>query len=328
MRFIEDLKARAKRNKKKIVLPEGTDERIIDAARCVVTEGVADVILLGTPEEVREVIQKRGLSPDTVQIINPLNSSDVQSYAEEFFRLRKHKGISFDDAVQTLKDYVYFAAMMVHMGDADGFVGGAVHTTRNVVRAAIHCIGMAENISTASSSFIMVLNNNKFGHNGILVFADCGIVRQPTPRQLADIAISTAELTRTVVGCIPRVAMLSYSTKGSASGEPVEKVVEATKLLKESAPGIVADGELQSDAAIVYEVAKRKAPESLIHGDANVLIFPDLNSGNISYKLVQRLAGAVAIGPLVQGLAKPCSDLSRGCTVSDIIGAITVTAVR
>jgi phosphate acetyltransferase len=242
--------------------------------------------------------------------------------------LREHKGITLTTAEEILKDPVYYAAMMVREGSADGFVAGASYTTPDVARAAIHCLGADSRIETVSSSFIIIVPDCAYAEGGIFVFADCGIVPEPTSKQLAQIALSSAELMEKVLRFEPRVAMLSFSTQGSASERCVEKVKEATKLVKELKPNLLVDGELQVDSAIVPEVAKIKTPDSILKGRANILIFPNLDAGNIAYKLVQRLAKAKAIGPLLQGLNKPCSDLSRGCDVEDIVDAVAVTVVR
>lgn len=290
-----------------IILPEKDDLRIQEAAKIIAKEKIARIILLGKED---------------------LDTKKIDAFSQIFFEARKHKGITIDQAREAVSYPLYYAAMMVRAGEADGFVAGAAHSTPDVARAAIYCIGVDERIKTVSSCFIMVVPDKSFGENGVFVFADCGIVPQPTSQQLAQIAISSAELAKNVFDILPKVAMLSYSTKGSAKGPLVDKVKEATALAKQLKPDLLIDGELQADAAIVPEVAKIKDPQNILAGRANVLIFPDLEAGNIGYKLVQRLAKARAIGPLLQGLNKPCSDLSRGALVEDVIDTVAVTALR
>jgi len=307
MDTIKKIRERAKYKLKTIVLPEYNDPRIVEAARIIEKEGIAKALLL------------------TEDKINP---QDKERYIQEFYQLRQSKGLDMPTARKALDNPLYYAAMMTQTGKADGFVAGASHTTPDVARAAIQCLGVDAHISIASSAFIMVAPDCPFGEDGTFVFADCGIVPEPNPRQLACIALSAAEFASKVLDFTPRIALLSYSTKGSAKGKPIEKIIEALGLLKEMAPDMVADGEMQVDSAIVPEVAKIKCPDSQLKGKANVLIFPNLEAGNIGYKLVQRLAGARAIGPLLLGLNKPCSDLSRGCLVEDIIDCVAVTAIR
>lgn len=305
--IIDALRQKAKQNLKTIVLPEGNDPRVKKAVEEIIRGKIAKVIVLN-PES---------LDPQKCEV-----------YAQEYFELRKHKGLSLPDARQMLKDPLYAAAMMVRNGDADGFVAGAANTTPNVVRAAIHCLGVDPKIGCASSSFIMVVPDCAMGSRGVFVFADCGVIPFPTAQELSSIALATADLAKTVLEIIPKVAMLSYSTKGSAKGESVEKIREAVALVKQAAPDLIIDGELQVDSAIVSEVAKLKGGNDVLNGGANVLIFPNLDAGNISYKLVNRLAKARAIGPLLQGLNKPASDLSRGCTAEEIVDVVAVTAIR
>ncbi len=305
--IINGFRDKAKQDLKTIILPEGNDERIQKAAEIIEKEKIAKVIL---------VDEKK------------LDSEKVKKFAEVFYLLRKARGISMEDAQKQVSDPLYYGAMMNRMDFADGFVAGAASTTSNVARAAFRCIGLDSRLRTFSSSFIMVVPDCDDGESGILVFADCGIMPQPTAQELAHIAVATAELTEQVLGITPRVAMLSFSSKGSARGSMVEKVAEATRLTKTLNPDLIVDGEIQLDTAIVPEVAEIKNPDGVIKGDANVLIFPDLNSGNIGYKLIDRLAKARAVGPLLQGLNKPCSDLSRGCSVDDIIDCVAITAIR
>jgi len=307
MDAIAHIRQKAKEQSTKIVLPEGHDPRVRKAAEFLEKERIAGVILL----------ERDHLDPQK-----------VEEYAETFYQLRRHKGISRDEAHQTVLHPVFYGAMMVHEGLADGFVAGAATTTPEVAKAALYCIGVDRHIATISSCFIMTIPNCRYGEAGVFIFADCGIIPDPTTRQLAQIAVSSAELGRKVLGITPRVAMLSYSTKGSATGRFVERIREATAMLKELAPDLVVDGELQVDAAIVPEVAKFKFPDSPIQGNANILIFPNLEAGNIAYKLVERLTGGRALGPLLQGLVKPCSDLSRGCGWEDVVDCAAVTAIR
>ncbi|MDP2940302.1 MAG: phosphate acetyltransferase [Candidatus Omnitrophota bacterium] len=305
--LIKKIHKKAKSELKTIVLPEGDEARVKQAAKEISAKGLAKVILLN----------EKDLKPEKLKI-----------YGQEFYELRKHKGVSLADAQLQVSKPLYYGAMMVRNREADGFVAGASLSTPDVARCAIYCLGVNPDIATVSSCFIMVVPNCSLGAEGVFVFADCGIVPNPTAKELANIAIATAELTKEVLEFTPRIAMLSYSTKGSAKGEAVDKVREATQLVKNQRPDLIIDGELQVDSAIVPEVAKIKDPQGQFAGEANILIFPNLDSGNISYKLVNRLAKARAIGPLLQGLNFPCSDLSRGCNVEEIIDCVAVTAVR
>lgn len=307
MDTVQAIREKAKTKPKTIALPEYDDSRVIKAAKIIEQEGVAQVLLL---------------TPD---IINP---QDKERYIAEFYQLRMHKGLDMDTARKMFDNPLYSAAMMTREGRADGFVAGASHTTPDVARAAIWCLGVDEKITIATSTFIMVVPSCPYGEKGTFVFADCGIVPEPNSRQLALIGLSAAELASKVLSLTPRVAILSYSTHGSSQGKSIEQITEAVGLLKNMAPDLLVDGEMQVDAAIVPEVAKIKSPQSPLAGKANVLIFPNLEAGNIGYKLVQRLAKARAIGPLLLGLNKPCSDLSRGCSVEDIVDTVAVTAIR
>lgn len=306
MDTIAKIRQKARSQTKTIVLPEYDDPRIVEAAKIIEKEGIAKVLLL-TPDKI--------------------NLEDKERYVEEFYQMRKHKGLDMDTARKMFDNPLYYAAMMTREAKADSFVAGASHTTPDVARAAIRCLGVDERISIASSCFIMVVPNCPYGEDGTFVFADCGIIPDPNPRQLACIALAAAELARKVLDFIPRIAMLSYSTKGSAKGKSIEKIAQGLGLLKEMAPSLIVDGELQVDAAIVPQVAKIKYPNSPLGGRANVLIFPNLEAGNISYKLVQRLSNARALGPLLLGLNKPASDLSRGCSVEDVVDCVAVTAI-
>lgn len=307
MDIITLIREKAKNQSKTIVLPEGNDERVQKAAEFLTKEKIANIILLNK---------------------DSLDSKKVEQYTELFFQLRQHKGVSRDEAHEVACNPVFYGALMVREGLADGFVAGAATTTSDVAKAGLYCIGIDRRIATIASCFIMIVPNCPYGENGVFIFADCGIVPDPTTRQLAQIALSAAELKRKVLGGIPRVGMLSYSTKGSAGGRFVERIREATAMLHEMAPELIIDGELQVDAAIVPEVAKMKNPNSPIKGDANILIFPNLEAGNISYKLTERLSGGRALGPLLMGLVKPCSDLSRGCQWEDVVDCAAITAIR
>lgn len=321
------LTARAKDNPRTIVLPEGEETRNLTAADNILADGLAKLIMLGNPAKIKENATALGLKNlDKATIVDPEDPAVIDKYAPLLYELRKKKGMTPEDARKKATDILYLGALMVKAGDADGMVSGAVHATGDVLRAAFQVIKTAPGIDTVSGAFLMLLPDNlPFGENNIMVFADCAVVPEPDARQLAQIAVCTAKTARDVAGIEPRVAMLSFSTKGSAKHERIDKVVEATRLAKEMDPTLKLDGELQTDAAIVPTVAKLKAPASDIAGTADVLIFPSLEVGNIAYKLVQRLAGAEAVGPLLQGLAAPVSDLSRGCSASDIYKTIVMT---
>lgn len=319
--LMEEIKEKARKQRKTIVLPEAHDERVIQAAGKITKEGFCSIILLGDENKIREDANKLNIDLSGVRIINPLKSDKLSDFTNIYFNLRKSKGVDFEKAKETMKNNLFFGAMMVREGMADGFVGGSASPTADVLRAGIHCVGMPEGISTVSSFFLMIWQEKVFA------FADCAVVPNPTEEQLADIAISTADNFSKLVGDEPRVAMLSFSTKGSAEHEMIDKVRKATEIVKKKRSDIKIDGELQFDAAIVEKVGKSKAPGSEIAGKANVLIFPDLNAGNIGYKIAQRMGGAEAIGPIVQGLRKPVFDLSRGCSVDDIVGTAAIACL-
>ena len=328
MEILKKIRQRAKEAKKTIVLPEAEDDRILQAAKIVVEEELANLILLSSEENLKSRADAFGLDLSRLLVINPLKSPRLEEFSNKFFELRKHKGISIDDARQQMSRFVNFAAMMVRDGLADGIVAGAITTTADVAKAAIYCIGFGERIRTISSCFLITVPDCTYGAGGTFVFADCGIVPDPSPAQMANIAASASELFELLVEEEPRVALLSFSTKGSAEHEMVDKVVKAKELIEKRYPELVADGELQLDAAIVPAIAKIKAPGSNVAGKANVLVFPDLNAGNISYKMVQRLAKAEVVGPMMNGVKKPCSDLSRGCTIDEVVNAVCTTAIR
>lgn len=327
MSFIESIKERAKQNKKRIVLPETMDRRVLEAAEKIIREDIADIILIGKEEEIAE--NSKGLDISGAKIINPFTSDLTEELTLEFVEIRKNKGLTYDEAKKMLlEDYAYFACMLVKTGRADGVVSGACHSTANTLRPALQIIKTKPGTMLVSAFFLMVVPDCVYGNNGVFVFADSGLVQNPNSEELAAIAKSSAESFELLVGSEPSVAMLSHSTKGSASHPDVDKVVSAVKIAKERYPQYKIDGELQLDAAIVPEVAATKAPDSKVAGHANVLIFPDLDAGNIGYKLVQRLAKAEAYGPVTQGIAAPVNDLSRGCNVDDIVGVVAITAVQ
>lgn len=327
MDLINEIIARAKANKQRIVLPEGTEERTIKAADQLLADGVAEIILIGNPTEIKNLAVKFNLTHiDKAHIVDPKDHAKKQVYADLLFELRKSKGMTPEQAVTLAEDPLYLACLMIKNGDADGEIAGAQNTTGNVLRPALQIIKTAPGISVVSGAFLMFVKDNQYVPNGILVFADCAVTPNPTAAQLAEIAIASAHTARALVGEEPRVAMLSFSTKGSAKDPMVDKVIEATALAKKIDPTVEIDGELQADAALVPSVASSKAPGSTVAGKANVLVFPTLEVGNISYKLVQRLAGAEAVGPVLQGMAAPVNDLSRGCSVDDIYKMVAIAA--
>lgn len=330
MSFIEQIKERAKQDIKTIVLPEATDIRVLKATEIVLKEKYADIILVGNKEEILDIAKSNNINIEGSKIEDPKTSENYEKYANLLYELRKHKGMTIEQAKEIALDPVYFGTLMVkdEGTKADGLVSGAAHSTADTLRPALQILKTAPGTKLVSAFFVMVVPDCEYGANGTFIFGDSGLNANPNPDELSEIAISSSKSFKQLVGGEPKVAMLSYSTYGSAKSELTEKVIEATKLLKEKAPDIKADGELQLDAAIIPEVAKSKAPGSSIAGEANVLIFPDLDAGNIGYKLVQRLAKAEAYGPLCQGIAKPVNDLSRGCSYKDIAGVIAITAVQ
>lgn len=329
MSFIEEIKSRAKENIKTIILPEAEDKRVLEAASKVVNQGFAKIILLGDEEKITEDCKKYNINLKEVEIINPLTSNKKEEYKEALYELRKNKGLTKEEAEELLKQPIYFGMMMLKDEKivADGLVSGT-HSTANTLRPALQILKTKPGTKLVSAFFVMCVPNCEYGENGTFIFGDCGLNQNPTADELSEIAISSSNSFKQLVQKEPKVAMLSYSTYGSAKSELTEKVIEATKLVKEKENELLVDGELQLDSAIVPEIAKSKAPESKLEGEANVLIFPDLNAGNIGYKLVQRLAKAEAYGPLCQGIAKPVNDLSRGCSADDIAGVVAITAVQ
>ena len=328
MSFIDQIKKRAKNELKTIVLPEATDVRILEAAEMVKNEEYAKVILVGEEETVRKIAKDKGIELGDTQIVDPTKSQKINEYANTLYELRKAKGMTEEQAQKLVLDPVYYGMMMVKMGEADGLVSGAAHSTSDTLRPALQILKTAPGTKLVSAFFIMVVPDCEYGANGTFVFGDCGLNEEPNPDALSEIAISSSKSFEQLVGEQAKVAMLSYSTYGSAHSASTEKVIEATKLVKEKAPDLIVDGEMQLDAAIIPEVGESKAKGSNVAGKANVLIFPDLGAGNIGYKLVQRLAKAEAYGPLCQGIAKPVNDLSRGCSAKDVAGVVAITAVQ
>jgi len=328
MDFTQSLRRKAAALNRTIVLPESGDERMLQAAGRIRDEGFASVILLGDPETITSALARTGTDGEGIAVIDPARSTYRTDYVRAYHEMRKHKGMSEDEAAAAMDDPLFFGAMLVARGAADGMVAGAVNSTGNVLRAGFQIVGTAPDASIVSSCFVMVKPSWQYGENGMIVCGDCAVNPQPDAAQLADIAIATAQTAHALCGFEPRVAMLSYSTMGSGAGPDVEKVIEATRLVREKAPQLAVDGPLQLDAAIVPEIGAKKAPESAVAGRANVIIFPDLDAGNIGYKLVQRLAGAEAVGPVLQGMARGVNDLSRGCSVEDIVNVAAITALQ
>jgi phosphate acetyltransferase len=327
MELLDRIKLNAKKHNMRIVLPEGYEERTIKAADIAISENLAQIILIGDPDKIHIHSRQLGLKNiGKATIIDPVSHEKKNHYIELMVELRKHKGMTYEDASRLIEDPLYLGVLMIKNGDADGEVSGADHATGDVLRPAFHYVKTAPGISVVSGAFIIILKDKSFGEDGVLIYADGAVTPDPDERELAEIAVATAATARAICGYEPRIAMLSFSTKNSASHEMVDKVVNATRIAREIAPDLMIDGELQADAALIEAIGRKKAPGSKIAGKANVLIFPDLNSGNIAYKLTQRLAHAEAIGPILQGMAAPINDLSRGCSVNDILSLIAITS--
>lgn len=331
MELLNRIKEQARSAKQHIVLPEGNEERTMRAANEIVAQGIADITLIGNPSELKELAKDWGLEHvlnGDIRIVDPANHPKKEAYVDLMLQIRASKGLTREDAERLILNPLYLSVMMIKAGDADGEVAGAGNATGDVLRPAFQYVKTKPGISVVSGAFIMLLKDKHYGENGMMIFADCAVHPNPTAPELAQIAVETGKTTRAIVGMEPRIALLSFSTKGSAKHEMVDKVVEATKLAQEMAPDMKIDGELQADAALVPGVGAKKAPDSKIAGRANVLVFPTLEVGNIAYKLVQRLADAEAIGPILQGMAAPINDLSRGCSVSDIVNLVAITACQ
>ena len=328
MNFIEEMKKKARTDIKTIVLPEAEDKRVLEAASKVEKEAFAKIILIGNIEKTKELAKENNIDITNIEIIDPEKSEKYAEYVQAFYELRKAKGITEEDAKKIIKNPVYFGMMMVKREDADGLVSGAAHSTSDTLRPALQIIKTKPGTKLVSSFNVMVVPNCEYGDNGVFIFSDCGLNSKPNSEELSEIAIASSKSFEQLIGGTPKIAMLSYSTYGSAKSEDIDKVREATRLAKEKEPELLLDGEMQLDSAIVPGVGASKAPGSPVAGNANILIFPDLNAGNIGYKLVERLAKAEAYGPICQGMAKPVNDLSRGCKAEDIVGVVAITAVQ
>jgi len=327
MELLNKIKENARKHDMRIVLPEGTEIRTLKAADQIIAERLAKIVLIGNPEEIKKLAVENNLTNIAeAKLVDPLDHEKKESYTDLLVEIRKSKGLSREDAAKLVENPLYLAVLMIKAGDADGEVAGADNATGDVLRPAFQIVKTLPGISVVSGAFIMILPDKQFGEDGLMVFADCAVHPNPTAKELAEIAVATGHTTRAIAGFEPKIAMLSFSTKGSAKHEMVDKVVQATMIAREMAPDMKIDGELQSDAAIIPAIGSKKAPDSEIAGQANVLVFPTLETGNIAYKLVQRMAKAEAVGPVLQGMAAPINDLSRGCSVSDIVNLVAITA--
>ena len=328
MDFIQDIWSKARKLNKIIVLPETSDARILKATEIILKSHLAKIILIGNADKINELAGNNGINIEGTVIEDPQTSGKLARFSDEYYKIRQSKGMTPVEARKTMEDNDFYGAMMVRGGDADGMVTGAKSPTAHTIKAAVHCVGIAPGMTLISSYFVMIVPKKEFGIDGLLFYADCGVNPNPTSEQLADIAIATADSFRKLVGWDPKVAMLSFSTKGSASHPDADKVIKATEIVKSKRPELLVDGELQADAALIPSIGKMKAPDSKVAGKANILIFPDLDAGNICYKITERIGGATALGPLLQGAAKPINDLSRGCSADDIVNITAITAVQ